>query len=468
MTPTEMPTVATTSDLTSVQAGTPAASATGSATASLTATAGEPGTASFAAALEDAGLALRTADEPSNGPAAATTTSGPGTPAAATPNTAVISPAAPPAEPSRADEHPQSQGTPVAGRGRGRQPEHAGGVLNNPVLNATLPNNPLPNNPLLNNTGLNNTAMSQVGRNDPSTGSAAITTVMAVAPMPVRAMPTGEAADPPAVGASASESAPPPGAEHMTAGGANPMRPGSMPGSGTPIYMAPASSEPLTPERGARTPHSDDATAQGDPSGAPSSPSLTATPVTSTPAGPAAPAATGPVGQPGVTLTPASATALQHAVRLVSSASGTAPTVSHVVLRLDPPGIGTVAVRLVSHGGEITVAVRADSAEAANAVAATREQVVQALASHGLTLGEVRVSTGGPDTGSAGQQTGQPGGQGSADLGSSAAGPQDHSESQPREFRAPVPTGGAAAPDDRLGTDADPAPRRARQEGTWL
>lgn len=453
MTPTEMPTVATTSDLASVQAGTPAASATGPATASLTATAGETGTASFAAALEDAGLALRTTDGPSNGPAAAT------------PNTAVIPPAAP-AEPSRADEHSPLQGTPVAGRGRGRQPEHAGGVLNNPVLNGTLPNNTVLTSPVLNDT-----AMSQVGRNDPSTGSSAIATVMAVAPMPVRVMPADGAGNPPAVGASPSESAPPPAAEHMTAGGADPMRPGSAPASGTPIYMASANSEPVTLERGARQPHSDGATAQGDPSGVPSSPSLTAAPVTSTPvapAGPAAPAATGPVGQPGVTLTPASATALQHAVRLVSSASGTAPTVSHVVLRLDPPGIGTVAVRLVSHGGEITVAVRADSAEAANAVAATREQVVQALANHGLTLGEVRVSTGGPDTGSAGQQTGQPGGQGSADLGSSAAGPQDHSESQPREFGAPVPAGGAAAADDRPGTDADPAPHRARQEGTWL
>ena len=108
---------------------------------------------------------------------------------------------------------------------------------------------------------------------------------------------------------------------------------------------------------------------------------------------------------------------LQHAVRVVAAPTGPNPTISHVVLRVDPPGIGTIAVRLVNHGGEVTVAIRADSTDAANAVAATRAELGQALNGHGLNLADIRVSTGGADTSGSGQP-----GSGWTTAGDSSAG----------------------------------------------
>ena len=187
-------------------------------------------------------------------------------------------------------------------------------------------------------------------------------------------------------------------------------------------------------------------------------------PTTGTDASQPTPAAfAGPQARPAETapasLSPTNSAALHHAVRVVAASTETAPTVSHVVLRVDPPGMGTIALRLVNHDGEITVAIRTDTGTAANALTATREELGRALATHGINLADVRVTTGAPHSDNAG---GQPGG--SWDGG---GGPGE--QRAPRDSDPWVDGGNSAAPavDPPL-NDKTAAVTRPPREGTWL
>ncbi|HWC36531.1 MAG TPA: flagellar hook-length control protein FliK [Mycobacteriales bacterium] len=242
------------------------------------------------------------------------------------------------------------------------------------------------------------------------------------------------------------------------------------PPSGSPIYMASSSAEAAdavtaSPDRRSHESHADapaPATAAADVPVTPATP-----PIGTAGTGSAAPApATAPAGP--VSLTPASATALQQAVRVVASTQAAAPTVSHVVLRLDPPGIGTIALRLVSHAGAVSVAIRTDTTDAANAIASTRDQVLQALMGHGLTLGDVRVSSGGADTSYSGQPSSS--GQTPADTnapGGGGGGSGEFTDPQSHAF-ASSSSGTTAASDDLQRSNGGSAASRPRREGTWL
>lgn len=113
--------------------------------------------------------------------------------------------------------------------------------------------------------------------------------------------------------------------------------------------------------------------------------------------------------------------------------------VTSLAVRLDPPELGTVVVRLSFRGGEVSVSVQAADAQAAAAVEHQRVEVRDALRAEGLDLDAFDVSTGWSGPSSEERQ----------------AGGRDR---------------GAARGDARADADDIPRPRPtpAADRGTWL
>jgi flagellar hook-length control protein FliK len=75
------------------------------------------------------------------------------------------------------------------------------------------------------------------------------------------------------------------------------------------------------------------------------------------------------------------------------------------LLRLDPPGLGTLAVHVaLSQGSQINVTFIPSLPQTAQLLHAGMDQLAQAMSSAGLTLGQTAI--GGQSSNSAGNQTG--------------------------------------------------------------
>jgi flagellar hook-length control protein FliK len=113
-----------------------------------------------------------------------------------------------------------------------------------------------------------------------------------------------------------------------------------------------------------------------------------------------------------------------------------------LVVRLDPPELGPVLVRLTVHNGSVDVSLRATEAAAGTGLLSATSSVRDTLREHGLDLSSFDVQTGGGDAGAAGDGDRS----GSApDRGTGRRGrPADVPTGSPTARRTPTPDGADA------------------------
>ncbi|MDP9435617.1 MAG: flagellar hook-length control protein FliK, partial [Actinomycetota bacterium] len=126
-----------------------------------------------------------------------------------------------------------------------------------------------------------------------------------------------------------------------------------------------------------------------------------------------------------------------------------------LVIRLDPPELGPVLVRLTVIDGRVDVTLRAPEAAAARGLAGASEQVQRLLAEHGLDLSSFDVTqsalSGGASGGPASEQ----------DRRSARQDPPDRATTGP--------AGAAETRTDAVGVSVtDDAPAGGSSAGTWL
>jgi hypothetical protein len=184
----------------------------------------------------------------------------------------------------------------------------------------------------------------------------------------------------------------------------------------------------------------------------------------------------GPAATPAAAaLSPGAHAALpSHVAELARSARIAADGSARLTVRLDPPELGAVTLHLRSRGGEVELAIRAETSGGASALAAQQSRVRDLLASHGFDLSRFSVAASDPagssadadasGAGSDGRTSGEFGqrreqdGRGFADLVDGGRG-----ESR-RSRRAASPWADAGEPAERA-----TVPSSSRTHGgTWL
>jgi flagellar hook-length control protein FliK len=110
------------------------------------------------------------------------------------------------------------------------------------------------------------------------------------------------------------------------------------------------------------------------------------------------PGAGGPAATPAAATLSAGAHAAlpSHIAELARSARIAADGSARLTVRLDPPELGAVTLHLRSRGGEVELAIRAETPGGASALAAQQSRVRELLASHGFDLSRFSVASSDP------------------------------------------------------------------------